>query len=195
MDAAPRIIVVMGVSGCGKSTVGKLVAEGLGCEFVEGDEYHSPDNIAKMRSGRPLEDDDRLVWMSALNAKLSDVVLSGGRAVLSCSALKDTYRVVQLNLIRKLMCLICCRGVMRISTKQHFFEIRLDRSSFLNRKWLTNGIPAELVRLIFIKGDFEAIERRMEEREGHYMKVVNDRDRYGHWPKAFVELSIFIGRF
>ena len=103
----PRVIVVMGVSGCGKSTVGRLVAEGLGCEFVEGDEYHSPDNIAKMRSGRPLEDDDRLGWMSALNAKLSDVVLSGGRAVLSCSALKDIYRVVQLNLIRKLMCLIC----------------------------------------------------------------------------------------
>ena len=101
MDAAPRVIVVMGVSGCGKTTVGKLVAEGLRCEFVEGDEYHSPDNIAKMRSGQPLEDDDRLGWMSALNAKLSDVVLLGGRAVLACSALKDTYRVVQLNLTRK----------------------------------------------------------------------------------------------
>ena len=101
MDAAPRIIVVMGVSGCGKTTVGRLVAEGLGCEFIEGDDYHSPDNIAKMRSGRPLEDDDRLGWLSELNAKLSDVVRSCGRAVLTCSALKDKYRAVHLNLIHQ----------------------------------------------------------------------------------------------
>ena len=66
MVSAPYIIVVMGVSGCGKTTVGKLLAEGLGCEFVEGDEYHPPENIAKMGSGQPLDDEDRRGWMAAL---------------------------------------------------------------------------------------------------------------------------------
>ena len=76
----------------------------VGCQcswLLEGDEYHSPENIAKMRSGRPLEDHDRLGWLSELNAKLSDVVRSGGRAVLTCSALKDKYRAVHLNLIHQ----------------------------------------------------------------------------------------------
>ena len=66
MVSAPYIIVVMGVSGCGKTTVGKLLAAGLGCEFVEGDEYHPPENIAKMGSGQPLDDEDRRGWMAAL---------------------------------------------------------------------------------------------------------------------------------
>ena len=97
MEETPKIIVIMGVSGCGKTTVGKVVAEGLGCEFVEGDEYHTPANIAKMGSGRPLGDEDRRGWITALNVKLREVVQSGGRAVLACSALKAIYRVVLIN--------------------------------------------------------------------------------------------------
>ena len=82
----------MGVSGCGKTTVGKLVAEELGWEFVEGDEYHSPENIAKMSSGQPLNDEDRFDWMNALNKKISEMLSSGKSGVVACSALKQKHR-------------------------------------------------------------------------------------------------------
>jgi carbohydrate kinase (thermoresistant glucokinase family) len=88
----PKIIVMMGVSGCGKTTVGQLVAKELGWEFIEGDEYHSPENIAKMSSGQPLNDEDRFDWMNSLNAKISDLLSANESGVLACSALKDKHR-------------------------------------------------------------------------------------------------------
>lgn len=78
----------MGVSGCGKSTVGKRLADYLGCPFVEGDGLHSPANVAKMRSGIPLDDHDRWPWLDEIGA-----LLARERAtVVSCSALKRSYR-------------------------------------------------------------------------------------------------------
>jgi gluconokinase len=82
------IVVVMGVSGSGKSTVGALLAERLGCEFLDADEFHPPDNVAKMAAGAPLNDADRAPWLQRLNAELrkrKDVVMA-------CSALKESYR-------------------------------------------------------------------------------------------------------
>jgi gluconokinase len=89
---APRAIIVMGVSGCGKSTVGKLVAATLHCPFVEGDDYHPASNIAKMRAGRPLDDADRWPWLDALGAAIGNAVKAGDRVIASCSALKRSYR-------------------------------------------------------------------------------------------------------
>ena len=86
------IVVVMGVSGVGKTTVGKLLAELAGWIFYDADEFHSPENIAKMRSGTPLTDDDRWPWLDRLNALLKDEDRSGRSAVLACSALKQRYR-------------------------------------------------------------------------------------------------------
>ena len=170
MDRAPKIIVVMGVSGCGKTTVGKLVAEGLGCEFVEGDDYHTPENIAKMASGQPLEDEDRRGWMAALNRKLCEVFRSGGRAVLACSALKAVYRLVQLDLTPEIdvFCLLFDRAFFILT-----MTISGVRSNWttMYRKWLADGIAVGQVRFIYIRGDFEAINQRMEERRGHYMKA------------------------
>ncbi len=81
-------LVIMGVSGCGKSTVGKAVAHRLGCAFVEGDGFHSPQNLAKMTAGEPLDDDDRWPWLEAIAGPLG----KPGFKVVSCSALKLTYR-------------------------------------------------------------------------------------------------------
>ncbi len=89
---SPKVIIMMGVSGCGKTTVGQLVAGHLQCEFVEGDEYHSPENVAKMGSGKPLNDEDRFEWMETLNAKISEILSEGRSGVLACSALKDKHR-------------------------------------------------------------------------------------------------------
>ena len=82
------IVVVMGVTGCGKSTVGALLARALGAEFLDADDFHPPANVAKMSAGVPLEDEDRAPWLARLNAELR----ARPHVVLACSALKSAYR-------------------------------------------------------------------------------------------------------
>ncbi|MGO4378859.1 gluconokinase [Pseudoduganella sp. RAF53_2] len=84
--------VMMGVSGCGKSLVGKRLAENLSVPFLEGDTFHSPQNVAKMRSGVPLNDADRAGWLASLAEQILKAVDQGEGLVLSCSSLKRRYR-------------------------------------------------------------------------------------------------------
>jgi gluconokinase len=83
-------VVVMGVSGSGKTTIGKLLAARLGCTFLDGDDFHPPENVAKMAAGTALTDEDRWPWLENLNRNL----LENQNAVLACSALKESYRSV-----------------------------------------------------------------------------------------------------
>ena len=87
------LIIITGVSGVGKTTIGKLLSENMGWTFYEGDDYHTDVNLAKMRNGTPLTDDDRSPWLDALRTKISEIVLHEKDAVLSCSALKESYRM------------------------------------------------------------------------------------------------------
>ncbi|WP_120299939.1 MULTISPECIES: gluconokinase [unclassified Sphingomonas] len=82
----------MGVSGSGKSTLGAELARHLRCDFLEGDDFHSADSVAKMRSGHPLDDQDRWPWLDRIAAGLHDAALMDGTAVAACSALKRAYR-------------------------------------------------------------------------------------------------------
>jgi gluconokinase len=86
------IVVVMGVSGSGKSVVGQALAASLGWPFIEGDDYHPPANVAKMAAGTALNDDDRWPWYDRLAAEMATILARGGNAVLACSALKQSYR-------------------------------------------------------------------------------------------------------
>jgi gluconokinase len=86
------ILVVMGVSGSGKSTVGKLLARQLGWTFVEGDDYHPAANIEKMRREIPLNDDDRGPWLDAIRNRLEEADRRHENVVLACSALKHSYQ-------------------------------------------------------------------------------------------------------
>lgn len=89
---APRVVVLMGVAGAGKTTVGTLLAARLGWPFRDADDFHPPANIAKMTAGIPLDDDDRRPWLARLRREVIDPALAGDPAVLACSALKAAYR-------------------------------------------------------------------------------------------------------
>jgi gluconokinase len=82
----------MGVSGSGKTTVGRMLASELGWEFADGDDYHPAANVEKMRNGIPLADADRAPWLETLRALIAGWIAAGKNAVLACSALKRVYR-------------------------------------------------------------------------------------------------------
>jgi gluconokinase len=85
-------VVVMGVSGCGKTAVGNRLAQRLGARFIDADDLHPAANVEKMRAGTPLDDADRAQWLALLNARLREALAAGEPVVLACSALKQRYR-------------------------------------------------------------------------------------------------------
>lgn len=87
-----RAIVVMGVSGCGKTSVGMALCERMGWRMIEGDAFHSEHNVRKMEAGVPLDDDDRKDWLDRLGVALANAAMANQPAVLACSALKRRYR-------------------------------------------------------------------------------------------------------
>ena len=92
MANGPTSVVVMGVSGSGKTTIAEALAERLGWEFTEGDSHHPPANVEKMRAGIPLDDADRAPWLDQLAEWIAERETAGRSVVLTCSALKRTYR-------------------------------------------------------------------------------------------------------
>jgi gluconokinase len=103
------IVIIFGVSGAGKTTIGKLLADELGWRFYEADDFHSQANIEKMRRGIPLTDKDRWPWLNKLRTLIERCVESGENAVLGCSTLKQVYR-----------------DRLRVSTKVKFVFLRGD---------------------------------------------------------------------
>jgi gluconokinase len=91
------IVIVAGVSGSGKSTVGALLAGRLGWPFVDGDQLHPPANIVKMARGEALTEEDRLPWLRAISDYLDEQIAAGGSAIVACSALKRSYRELLLR--------------------------------------------------------------------------------------------------
>jgi gluconokinase len=122
------ILILMGVSGAGKTTIGALLARDLGWPFYDGDDFHPQTNIAKLRAGVPLTDDDRVAWLAALRRLIEQLLHERRSAVIACSALKQTYR-----------------------------------------ERLQGNDPD--VRVVYLKGDHALIHRRLQERQGHFMKA------------------------
>jgi carbohydrate kinase (thermoresistant glucokinase family) len=123
----------MGVSGCGKSTIATLLAGRLGWPFAEGDDLHPPENVAKMHTGHPLSDDDRRPWLERIAAWIDDQISAGRSAVVTCSALKRSYRDL---LRRDQVTFVYLRGERdevsrRLATRQgHFMPATLLDSQF-----------------------------------------------------------------
>jgi gluconokinase len=87
-----QVIILMGVCGSGKTTVGKALSKRLGWTFFDGDDYHLPSSVEKMASGIPLTDEDRWPWLNALRVMISECLQNQQNAVFACSALKQSYR-------------------------------------------------------------------------------------------------------
>lgn len=92
--SVPQSLVIMGVTGSGKTTVGQMLAQKLGWEFYDADHFHPEENVAKMSNGIPLDDNDRIPWLKALATLISSSHSQGQSLVLACSALKNTYRAM-----------------------------------------------------------------------------------------------------
>ncbi len=129
------IILVMGVSGSGKTTVGKLLADNLGWTFSDADAFHSPENVEKMQQGIPLSEADRTPWLQDLQSAIKYWLQENKNVVLACSALKDSYRqflVVDSNRIK----LVYLKGPyqliqQRLQTRQnHYMSDQLLDSQF-----------------------------------------------------------------
>lgn len=132
--APPRVIVLMGVSGCGKSTTGRRLAATLAWPFRDADSFHPPANIEKMQSGRPLDDTDRAPWLAAI-AEWIDDRRRDGAGVVTCSALKARYRQVLIG-DRPDVGLVYLKGSMGLigdrlgRRKGHFMPPALLQSQF-----------------------------------------------------------------
>ncbi len=120
-----NIIYIMGVSGCGKTTIGKLLSQKIAIPFFDGDDFHSAANVEKMKAGEPLNDEDRSDWLQKINEFAFEQQQLNG-AIIACSALKEKYRIV-----------------------------------------LNNGIAKPV--WIFLKGSYQIIFQRLQNRHGHYM--------------------------
>jgi gluconokinase len=131
----PVIVVVMGVSGSGKTTVSVLLAAALGCQFEEGDDLHPAANVEKMRSGTPLTDADRLPWLHKIAEEIDRWRARGESGVLTCSALKRSYRDIIIGQ-RKDVALVYLRGSHDLirrrmaARREHFMPLALLDSQF-----------------------------------------------------------------
>jgi gluconokinase len=133
--AAPAVVIVMGVSGCGKSTIGALLALRLRWEFEDADWFHPASNVEKMHNGVALTDEDRRPWLSAIAAWIDQARGSGRQGVIACSALKRRYRDVLIG-SRADVRLVYLKGdetliARRIATRhEHFMPMSLLHSQF-----------------------------------------------------------------
>jgi len=128
-------VILMGVSGCGKSTVGELLAERFGGGYFDGDDFHPPANVEKMRAGEPLNDAERAVWLGTLNKLLQERKTTDEWTFLACSALRRTYRD-QLRVGNQGLRFVYLRGDFELIYKrmvkrtEHYMPVSLLESQF-----------------------------------------------------------------
>lgn len=125
----------MGVSGSGKTTIGQMLAQKLGLPFFDADEFHPPENIEKMSAGKSLTDDDRHGWLQAIHNKATEILTHGKGAVITCSALKETYRQTIANGIESDVIWVILTGnygliKQRMEARAHFMPSALLTSQF-----------------------------------------------------------------
>jgi carbohydrate kinase (thermoresistant glucokinase family) len=120
------VLILMGPMGCGKTSIGKMLAERLGWSFYDGDDFHPKKNVEKMRAGIALTDEDRKLWLESLHGNIQHWLRNKQNSILACSALKQAYRDIL-------------------------------------------GVDQNTVRTVYLKGSYELLRKRIEERQHPYM--------------------------
>src|ERR1700677_3557023 len=144
------IVVVMGVTGSGKTTIGKLLAERTGAEFADADDYHPLANKQKMAAGHPLNDADRQPWLEELNRLLGRWLAAGTSGVLACSALKASYRAtLESGLPHAAVTFVLLDGskeliAQRLATRKHEYM----NSNLLDSQFATLEMPHDALRIV-----------------------------------------------
>jgi gluconokinase len=143
------VYVVMGVCGCGKSTIGEILARKLGLPFYDADAFHPPENVAKMRGGIPLTDADRAPWLATLTARIREWN-EGAGAVLACSALKQRYRELLARESRANVRFVYLKGGYELiagrmtQRTDHYMPLALLKSQFATLEEPANAIVADI---------------------------------------------------
>jgi gluconokinase len=158
------IVIVMGVSGSGKTTIGQKLAARLGCSFFDADHFHPRANILKMATGKPLTDDDRRPWLDTLRGMIEGWLAVGASAVLACSALKQSYRDILIQPDEP-VALVYLRGsydtiLARMQGRSHFFKPEMLRSQF---DALEEPSPQRAI-VVDIDADVDAVVAAVEAR-------------------------------
>ena len=135
MSSQSIVILIMGVTGSGKTLLGQMLAARLNFIFVDADNYHSAENMKKMQIGQPLTDEDRLPWLIDLSRIIDKWLANGQNGILACSALKEEYR-----------------------------RMLIDQPS--------------RTKVLFLKGSYDLIARRLAERKDHFMNPVLLRSQF-----------------
>ena len=156
----PCALVVMGVSGSGKSTIADRLAARLGWRYEDGDKFHPPSNVAKMSAGHPLTDEDRWPWLRAIADEIDRVCEAGQRAVIACSALKRAYREILVH-VRNDVRIVFLNGTQDLIAERlaartgHFMPPGLLTSQFrtleppqLNERPITVSIDASVEAIV-----------------------------------------------
>ena len=129
-----KVIILFGVSGCGKSLIGEKLAKDLKYEFIEGDDFHSNENIEKMNNNIPLNDNDREIWLKDINSEINRLKIKN--IVVACSALKESYRQALIDGVDADIDWFCLKGNFNLIKKRldsrevHFFKSDLLDSQF-----------------------------------------------------------------
>jgi len=143
----------MGVSGCGKTTVGKALAAKLGWDFYDADDFHPSENIAKMSSGIPLDDGDRAPWLASLHGLISGCLNENRNGVLACSALKESYRQILLAGNQGLL-IVYLKGdyeliwARMIGRSDHYMKPKMLTSQFEELDEPTNGLVVDASMMV-----------------------------------------------
>jgi gluconokinase len=146
----PRAVLVMGVSGSGKSTVGKALADRMDWTFADADDFHPPANREKMARGEPLTDEDRQPWLERLHDLIAEHALKQKTIVLACSALKEKYRDILIGDLER-VALVFLRGdaeliAERMRQREHFMPISLLETQLATLEPPTNAIIVDIAQ-------------------------------------------------
>ncbi len=160
------IYIVMGVSGCGKSTIGSLLSKHLSLPFYDADDFHFPESIEKMSSGTPLTDEDRKPWLTLLANNIIEWQAGGG-GVLACSALKQSYRDILSSTTENVVQFIYLKGDKELlATRLRSRESHYMPETLLNSQLATLEPPKEAITIL-IKGSVDDMVTEILDKTSH----------------------------